>query len=89
MLVIPAIDIKDGKTVRLKQGDFSEKTVYSQTPVESALSFQNAGAKRLHLVDLDGAESGEAPNRIIVEKNFKQRKNSHSTWRRNSKPGGH
>lgn len=67
MLVIPAIDIKDGKTVRLKQGNFAEKTVYSETPVASALYFQNLGAKRLHLVDLDGAESGEAPNRIIVE----------------------
>ena len=68
MLVIPAIDIKDGKTVRLKQGNFSEKTVYPETPVTSALYFQSVGAKRLHLVDLDGAESGEAPNKIIVEK---------------------
>jgi len=67
MLVIPAIDIKDGKTVRLKQGNFSEKTVYPETPVTSALYFQSVGAKRLHLVDLDGAESGEAPNQIIVE----------------------
>ncbi len=68
MLVIPAIDIKDGQTVRLKQGNFSEKTVYSETPVESALSFQGFGAKRLHLVDLDGAESGEPPNQTIIEK---------------------
>lgn len=68
MLVIPAIDIQDGKTVRLKQGKFSEITVYPETPVTSALNFQNLGAKRLHLVDLDGAESGEAPNQVIVEK---------------------
>lgn len=67
MLVIPAIDIKDGQTVRLRQGNFSEKTVYSETPVESALYFQRLGAKRLHLVDLDGAESGESPNQVIVE----------------------
>ncbi len=67
MLVIPAIDIKNGQTVRLKQGKFSEKTVYSESPVESALYFQHLGAKRLHLVDLDGAESGEAPNQATVE----------------------
>ena len=66
MLVIPAIDIKDGRCVRLKQGDFSSKTVYEKDPVKVAVSFQAAGAKRLHVVDLDGAESGISKNQNII-----------------------
>ena len=68
MLVIPAIDIKDGRCVRLKQGDFSSKTVYEKDPVKVAVSFQAAGAKRLHVVDLDGAESGISKNQNIIKK---------------------
>lgn len=67
MLVIPAIDIKDGQCVRLKQGDFSSKTVYENEPVKVAFSFQEAGAKRLHVVDLDGAESGVSINQSIIK----------------------
>ena len=68
MLVIPAIDIKDGRCVRLKQGDFSSKTVYEKDPVKVAVSFQAAGAKRLHVVDLVGAESGISKNQNIIKK---------------------
>lgn len=66
MLVIPAIDIKEGKCVRLKQGEFSQKTVYFDDPTEVALQFQKAGASRLHLVDLDGAQSGSSPNIDLI-----------------------
>ena len=54
--VIPAIDIIDGKCVRLTGGDFSQKTVYSNDPLEVAKTFEDSGLKRLHLVDLDGAK---------------------------------
>lgn len=66
MLVIPAIDIKEGKCVRLKQGEFSQKTVYFDDPKEVAVQFQKFGAKRLHLVDLDGAKSGHSPNVDLI-----------------------
>jgi phosphoribosylformimino-5-aminoimidazole carboxamide ribotide isomerase len=58
MIIYPAIDIMNGKCVRLKQGDFSTQKVYAENPVEMALSFQQAGLKNLHLVDLDGAKQG-------------------------------
>ena len=59
MLLIPAIDLKEGKCVRLLQGREEEQTVYSDDPVRQALIFQEAGASRLHLVDLDGAFRGQ------------------------------
>ena len=55
--IVPAIDIIDGKCVRLSQGDYSSKKVYSESPVEIAKQFEGAGIKRLHVVDLDGAKS--------------------------------
>jgi len=58
MIIIPAIDIKGGQCVRLQQGDMNQVTVYSQNPVETAIHWQKEGAKRLHLVDLDGAIAG-------------------------------
>ena len=60
--VIPAIDIIDGKCVRLFQGQFEEKTVYDKTPVELAIEFEEAGFRRLHIVDLDGARAGKTVN---------------------------
>lgn len=66
MLIIPAIDLKDGQCVRLKQGDFSRSTVYSTDPVEVALKWQEAGAGRIHLVDLDGSRSGAPRNRDVI-----------------------
>jgi phosphoribosylformimino-5-aminoimidazole carboxamide ribotide isomerase len=64
--IIPAIDIRDGRCVRLYQGDFDQETVFSEDPVEVALHWQSLGAPRLHIVDLDGAFSGEVQNREII-----------------------
>ena len=62
MNIIPAIDLIDGKAVRLQKGDYNKVTVYSDTPVDVAKSFYSCGARFLHLVDLDGAKSGKADN---------------------------
>lgn len=66
MLLIPAIDIKDGKCVRLRQGDMSQDTVYSEDPVAMAKRWVEAGARRLHIVDLNGATDGRPVNSGIV-----------------------
>jgi len=66
MNVIPAIDIKDGKCVRLYQGDFEKSTEYSSDPIGIAREFANLAASDLHIVDLDGARSGTQDNREIV-----------------------
>ncbi|MCP5162766.1 MAG: 1-(5-phosphoribosyl)-5-[(5-phosphoribosylamino)methylideneamino]imidazole-4-carboxamide isomerase [Hahellaceae bacterium] len=66
MLVIPAIDLKDGKCVRLRQGRMDDSTVFSDDPVEMAARWVSAGARRLHLVDLNGAFAGEPVNGEIV-----------------------
>jgi len=62
MLLIPAIDLKNGRCVRLLQGELDSETVYSDDPAAMACSFEDAGAKRLHLVDLDGAFRGQGKN---------------------------
>jgi phosphoribosylformimino-5-aminoimidazole carboxamide ribotide isomerase len=67
MEIIPAIDIIDGKCVRLTQGDYTQKKVYNERPIEVALAFQDAGLKRLHLVDLDGAREGAVRNWKVLE----------------------
>lgn len=67
MLVIPAIDLKDGKCVRLRQGRFDETTVFSRDPVAMAGQWRGQGARRLHVVDLDGAVAGAPANANIVE----------------------
>ena len=72
MEVIPAIDIKDGKCVRLYQGDYNRETIFSEDPVAVALDWQAQGAGRLHLVDLDGAASGEVCNMAAIEAVVKQ-----------------
>jgi phosphoribosylformimino-5-aminoimidazole carboxamide ribotide isomerase len=64
--IIPAIDIREGRCVRLYQGDYDQETVFSEDPVEVALHWQSLGAPRLHIVDLDGAVSGEVYNLDIV-----------------------
>ncbi len=68
MTIIPAIDIIEGKCVRLTKGDYSQKTIYNEDPVEVALQFEDAGIQRLHLVDLDGAKAGEVKNWKVLEK---------------------
>ncbi len=65
--IIPAIDLIDGKCVRLSQGDFAQKKIYSENPLEVAEAFENANLKRLHIVDLDGAKRGKIANLKILE----------------------
>lgn len=67
MQIIPAIDIIDGKCVRLTQGDYQQKKVYNEHPLEVALEFEAAGLQRLHLVDLDGAKAGAVKNWKVLE----------------------
>jgi phosphoribosylformimino-5-aminoimidazole carboxamide ribotide isomerase len=67
MLVIPAIDLMDGKVVRLRKGDFATQTVYSADPAEVAARFRDAGAERIHVVDLDGARAGRPVNFDAVQ----------------------
>ena len=67
MIIIPAIDIIDGKCVRLTEGDYAQKKVYNENPVEVAKSFEGIGLTRLHLVDLDGAKVGEVKNWKVLE----------------------
>ncbi|HKC37268.1 MAG TPA: HisA/HisF-related TIM barrel protein, partial [Chitinophagaceae bacterium] len=65
--IIAAIDIIDGKCARLTKGDFSQKKIYNEYPLEVAKQFEDAGVKRLHLVDLDGAKDGKIRNREVLE----------------------
>ncbi|MBR9913790.1 MAG: 1-(5-phosphoribosyl)-5-[(5-phosphoribosylamino)methylideneamino]imidazole-4-carboxamide isomerase [Algicola sp.] len=67
MRIIPAIDIIDGKCVRLTKGDYSKKTIYSENPVEVAKRFEDAGIEYLHVVDLDGAKAQHIVNYRILE----------------------
>ncbi|NKB78059.1 MAG: 1-(5-phosphoribosyl)-5-[(5-phosphoribosylamino)methylideneamino]imidazole-4-carboxamide isomerase [Gammaproteobacteria bacterium] len=66
MLLIPAIDLKDGKCVRLRQGDMNQSTIFSDNPVAVADQWVEQGARRLHIVDLDGAIEGEPRNADVV-----------------------
>ena len=67
MIVFPAVDIQDGKAVRLRRGDFDDVTVFSDDPVELARFWQSQGAEALHVIDLDAARTGELTNFKIVE----------------------
>ncbi len=67
MEIIPAIDIIDGKCVRLTQGDYARQTTYNEHPLEVAKQFEDAGLRRLHLVDLDGARQGTVRNWKVLE----------------------
>jgi phosphoribosylformimino-5-aminoimidazole carboxamide ribotide isomerase len=68
MILLPAVDIRAGRAVRLRQGHFDEETVYADDPIEAARSFVEAGARFLHVVDLDGAREGEPVNLHHVER---------------------
>src|SRR5436190_14856643 len=74
MQIIPAIDIIDGKCVRLSQGDYAQKTIYNENPLEVAKQFEAAGLKRLHLVDLDGAKASHIVNHKTLEEISKHTK---------------
>lgn len=65
--IIPAIDIIDGKCVRLTHGDYAQKKIYNEHPLEVARQFEDAGLRRLHLVDLDGAKAGAVKNWKVLE----------------------
>ena len=66
MIIYPAVDVKDGRCVRLVQGEFDKVTVYSDDPVEMALKWESMGAQYLHVVDLDGARTGRSCNIPII-----------------------
>jgi phosphoribosylformimino-5-aminoimidazole carboxamide ribotide isomerase len=66
--IIPAMDIIDGKCVRLSQGDYEQKTIYNEDPLEVAKMFENHGFRRLHVVDLDGAKANRIINYRVLEK---------------------
>ena len=68
MQIIPAIDIIEGKCVRLTEGDYAQKKIYNENPLEVAKAFEGIGLMRLHLVDLDGAKAGEVVNWKVLEK---------------------
>jgi phosphoribosylformimino-5-aminoimidazole carboxamide ribotide isomerase len=68
VILLPAVDIRDGHAVRLRQGDFGDETVYADDPLEAARSFVEAGAQRLHVVDIDGARAGEPANLNHLER---------------------
>ena len=67
MLLIPAIDLKDGQCVRLKQGDMDQVTVFSENPADMARHWLQQGARRLHLVDLNGAFAGKPKNEPAIK----------------------
>lgn len=68
MILIPAIDLKDGQAVRLYKGDYQQKTIYSSSPEDIALNFEKMGADYLHVVDLDGAKKGITSNLETIKK---------------------
>ena len=67
MNIFPAIDLFNGKAVRLFKGDYNQMTIYSDNPVEIALDFKSQGAKYMHVVDLEGAKTGETPNLDVIK----------------------
>ncbi len=72
MILFPAIDILDGKCVRLKQGDYDEQTIYHESPLEMAKIWKNKGAEFLHIVDLDAARTNEVRNKTLIQSIAKQ-----------------
>ncbi len=89
MLIIPAIDLKDGKCVRLRQGRAEDVTVFGDDPVAMGLKWQAAGAQLLHVVDLDGAFSSRAPKPRIHQTPAAGPVHPHGTGRRHPHPGHH
>jgi len=75
MVIIPAIDIIEGKCVRLEGGDFNKKSTYSENPIDIALKFKDMGAKRIHIIDLDGAKYGRSIKNKDIIKEIKKKTN--------------
>lgn len=84
MEIFPAIDLKEGRCVRLYQGEFSKETVMNEDPVAQAIIFEELGARKLHIVDLDGAIAGESLNFSVIEKIMQSDTYSRASWRRGS-----
>ncbi len=72
MIIFPAIDLYEGKVVRLLRGEYDKMTVYSENPIEIAYDFASKGATHIHMVDLEGAKSGETPNIDVVKQIARQ-----------------
>ena len=72
MLLIPAIDLKDGQCVRLKQGDMDQSTTFGEDPAVMARNWVDKGARRVHLVDLNGAFAGQPKNEAAIRKILKE-----------------
>ena len=72
MIILPAIDIKDGKCVRLIKGDFDKSTEYKKSPLDQSIEFSDLGFKNMHIIDLDGALEGKLINKNIIEKIIKK-----------------
>ena len=91
MLLIPAIDLKDGHCVRLKQGDMNQSTTFSDDPAAMARRWLDAGARRLHLVDLNGAFAGKPVNEAAVKSILARgrRRDPGAAGRRHPRPGHH
>ena len=68
MNIFPAIDLYDGKAVRLFKGDYNQMTIYNENPLEVAKDFESAGAKYIHLVDLEGAKFGTTQNIEVIKR---------------------
>lgn len=84
MLIMPAVDIKNGKCVQLVQGKPGSEMVEIENPEEIALHWQDLGAKTIHVIDLDGTIDGVV-NFPVIKKNLKRNISSNSTWRRDQK----
>ena len=82
MKIFPAIDIFDGKAVRLFKGDYNQMTIYDNDPVNIVKKFHAAGAKNLHLVDLEGAKSGDTPNMDTIKRIIDNRHKKHRNCRK-------
>ena len=89
MKIFPAIDLKGGRVVRLTQGDYGRVTQYAVEPEEAARSFVEAGAKYVHIVDLDGAKDGTTANLATVGARAARRPPVCRGGRRHSRPGAH
>ena len=83
MNIFPAIDLYDGKAVRLYKGDYAQMTVYSENPIEIARDFESKGAKFIHMVDLEGAKDGTTPDRFDTDRSSARNRSFHRNRRRN------
>ena len=89
VLILPAIDLRGGQCVRLRQGDYAQETVFGDDPVAMAKRWVDQGAKWLHMVDLDGAKAGRPVNGDSIRRIVEACGRALSAWRRPAHRGGH